>query len=486
MKNPSVRLFLGTLLIVLAFLPPGIQSIDGYAMLQVADSIVTNHTVAVPLGSTGVQGKDGRFYSPWYPLQSILALPSVTFAVAASNKLHLPLHHLESFSVTILPALYTSLTVAIVYLLALSLGSTQIGAWLAALVYGFGTIALVYTRDFYADPLLALLVALAFLLTFQEKVTWWIVPVTALAVLAKPPGVFLGAVLSLYLLCRTRRFRSSALPGLGTAIGLCLYCFYNFYRFGLFSKFGHPFKFSIRYVPAGIAGLLFSPGGGLLWFTPCAFLSLVALWRVRTKRLEAHAIFTFAGAFFLLHCFWVAWSGGNSWGPRLLLPILPGLIALTALLDGKWRQALVALSVLTFILTAPNLVTSYKRYYAEAYEQNVQSSEFYWSPSRSLLLHEWPAALRQIRDARQNDVRQVFSQHAESVSSITIANSLALRIVSAWWWVLPVVHLSRVWGILVSFLLTILGSVLLVKAKPRDSGLWEPADAFSAPAAQEA
>jgi hypothetical protein len=442
-------------------------------MLQVADSIVTNRTVAVPPGSTVIQGKDGHFYSPWYPLQSILALPSVAVAVAASNKLHLPLHHLESFSVTILPALYTSLTVAIVYLLALSLGSTQIGAWLAATVYGFGTIALVYTRDFYADPLLALLVALAFLLTFRETVSWWVVPLSALAVLAKPPGVFLGAVLSLYLLCRTRRFWSSVLPGLGTAIGLCLYCFYNFYRFGLFSKFGHPFKFSIRYVPAGMAGLLLSPGGGLLWFTPCAFLSFVALWRMRSKRLEAYAIFAFAAAFFLLHCFWVAWSGGNSWGPRLLLPILPGLIALTALLDGKPRQALVALAVLTFILTAPNLVTSYKRYYAEANEENVQSTELYWSLSRSLLLHEWPVALRQIQDARQNDVREIFGQHAQSASAITISNSLALRIVSVWWWALPVVHLSRIWGILFSALLTILGIALLVEAKPGNAGLCE-------------
>jgi hypothetical protein len=287
------------------------------------------------------------------------------------------------------------------------------------------------------------------------------------------------------LLFRTRRFWSSVLPGLGTAIGLLLYCLYNFYRFGLFFKFGQAFKFSISYFPTGLVGLLFSPGGGLLWFTPCAFLSFVALWRMEIKRLEAYAIFGFAAAYLLLHCCWQVWWGGWSWGPRLLLPILPGLIALTGLLNGKSRQAFVALGVLTFILTAPNLVTSYKRYYAEAYEDNVQDSEFYWSPSRSQLLHEWPAALRQIQDARQNDVRQIFAQRTDT-SAVTIANSRALRIVSVWWWVLPVVHLSRVWGILVSVLVTVLGIVLLVRAKPGKPGLWEPAGTFPEPATQEA
>ena len=57
----------------------------------------------------------------------------VAVAVKASGLLHLPAHYVESLAVTILPALYTALTVGLVYPLAL--GSSEVGAWLAAVTY---------------------------------------------------------------------------------------------------------------------------------------------------------------------------------------------------------------------------------------------------------------------------------------------------------------------------------------------------------------
>src|ERR1700694_3197919 len=136
MRVGFLFMFFGTWLVYLAFLSPGIYSIDGYSMLAVADSLVTHHNVAVPAG-LGIPGKDGLIYSSWYPLQSVLAVPVVAGALKASSVLHLPVHYVESLSVCVLPALYTALTVPIVYLLALTLGSAEIGAWLAAITYGF-------------------------------------------------------------------------------------------------------------------------------------------------------------------------------------------------------------------------------------------------------------------------------------------------------------------------------------------------------------
>ena len=51
--------------------------------------------------------------------------------------------------------------------------------------------------------------------------------------------------------------------------------------------------------------------------------------------------------------------GGWSWGPRHLLPILPGLVALTGVLSNGWRKVLVLSAILGFLLTAPNLVSFY-------------------------------------------------------------------------------------------------------------------------------
>jgi hypothetical protein len=462
-KKRFLYLFLGSWLVYVAFLAPGIYSVDGLTMLAVADSLVTHHNVDVP-PELGIPGRHGLSYSILYPLQSVLAVPIVAVAVKAAGVVHLPLRYVESLAVTILPALYTALTVGIVYLLAIALESSEAGAWLAAITYGFGTIALAYTRDFYADPLLALLMALGLLLAFTRAPSWRILAVAALAILAKPTGIILGPILSLYLFWKTRRFWQSVLPGLGTALGLAIYSVYNVYRFGSVSTFGAQWAFSIKFIPQGLAGLLISPGEGLLWYCPCVILSVIAFRQIKTRRLEAWTIATLAAASVLLHSLWISWNGGWSWGPRLLLPVLPGLVALTGALVNGWRKLLVVTAVLGFLVSAPNLVSFFTRYLTEANEQGVPFSDVLWKPSRSPLLHAWPAAYRQIEDARSSDVRDLFAQRTE-VRASKMSSSRALRIVAVWWWLLPVVHVSRLWGLLVAVLLSAYGMRLLYLAK---------------------
>src|SRR5580692_3873375 len=145
MRQRFLFIFVGTWLLYLAFLPPGIYSIDGNSMLSVADSLVTHGNFSVPNG-LGIPGRHGLNYSSWYPLQSVLAVPVVAVTIKASRVLHVPVHYAESFAVTLLPALYTALTVPLVCQISTLLVSSANGAWLAAITYGFGTIALVYTR----------------------------------------------------------------------------------------------------------------------------------------------------------------------------------------------------------------------------------------------------------------------------------------------------------------------------------------------------
>lgn len=470
-----MRLFLGSWLIYLAFLSPGIYSVDGGSMLAVADSLVRHHDVTVPAG-LGIEGPDGNTYSSWYPLQSLLALPVVAAAAKASSILHLPLRYVESISATVLPAFYTALTVPLVYLLALALESSQAGAWLAALTYGFGTIALVYTRDFYADPLLALLMALGLQLAFRPTRSWKIVPVTGLAVLAKPTGIILGPILTLYIFWKTRRFWPSLLPGLGSAAGLALYFVYNYYRFGNIRTFGQPWRFSLTFVPQGVAGLLISSGEGLLWYCPCTALAILAFFKLNRQRLEIWAqaltIVALAMMSVLLHSLWAAWNGGWSWGPRLLLPILPGVVALTGTLQGRWQKLLALSAMIGFLLSAPNLVSSFTRYLSEANEAGVPETAVMWQPSRSPLVHAWPAAYRQVEDARRLDVRDLLAQ-SNGTPAAKIGDSRALRIVAVWWWLLPVVHISRTWGVLAALLLSAAGIWLIVLARPAEHALVE-------------
>jgi hypothetical protein len=474
MKDSDARklawaLALGTGLIYLAFLPPGIYSIDGNSILAVAESIVTRHDLTVPVG-LGIPGRSGQIYSSWYPLQSLLAVPFVMTASLASRLLHIPLHFVAAALVGVLPAVFTAATVALVGLISLQLGSTLQAARRASLCFAAGTIAMVYARTFYADPLLSLLVAAGIYLVFVRS-NWAILLaslVALLAVLAKPTGVFLAPALSAYLLLKKTPARLALTPALGGGLGLVLYFLYNYHRFANPLTFGQPWIFSLSALPEGTAGLLLSPGRGLIWYSPAVILSIPAFRKAwKKKPIEALLIAGLFLSFLGLHSLYENWNGGWSWGPRYLLPALPGLMALTGLLEGKAAKALLYLSFLGFLVNAPTLMSFYERYYAEANEQGVSESQLNWSPLRAPLLHGWGAASREIIDARSQDVRELFRQRG--TPSETIASSRALRIVAVWWWVLPIAHIPRSVGFACSLVMVICGCWLLLRVRFRSS-----------------
>ncbi len=459
---------IGFALIYLAFLPPGIYSLDGNSMLAVAESLVTHQGVSVPPG-LGSPGPDGRLYSDWYPLLSFLAVPTTFAALIISKIAHVPFHYLAAIFALSLSSLFTAVTAGIVVLLSLQLGSSARGAWIAAISFGFGTIALTYERTFYTEPLLALLFSSGLFLIFARS------PgriagascMAALAVLAKPTGVVLGPLLSCYLLAKRQPLRVCVLPSIGTFVGFAGYAAYNFSRFGNPLKFGGPARpFHITIMPVGVAGLIASPAWGLLWFCPAMILAVCGFrLALRSFRMEAFAILAVFVGLILLYGSYEYWSAGWSWGPRFLMPALPGLAALTGLLEGKWRKALIVLTVAGFLVNAPTLFSFYERYFAELKEAGVQvDPAFNWSVRESPVLHAWPAAVREAEEASHTPVKEIFGQRG--APSQTIENSRALRIVAVWWWVLPVVGISRWLGIVISLILVLLGCLVLLKSRP--------------------
>ncbi len=300
--TPDLRMALtfaaGTFLVYVAFTAPGIYSIDGNSMLVVAESLVVHHSFAVPIG-VGIPGVGGRIYSAWYPLLSILAVPSVWIASVASRAAHLPLHYLAAIFALPISAAMCAGTAGVTGLLAIRLGAPRRGAWLAALSFAFGSIALVYARPFFADPLLAFLTAAALYLTFGQSLREILIAagLAALAILAKPTRVIVGPVLAAYLLAKRLPVRTAILPLIGTSIGFLVYAGYNLLRFGHPMSVGYALHFRLANVLPGAAGLLVSPGWGLLWYSPTVIL---AIWGSKKA----------VGAFLLVHSLWWNWDGG--------------------------------------------------------------------------------------------------------------------------------------------------------------------------------
>jgi hypothetical protein len=298
-----------------------------------------------------------------------------------------------------------------------------------------------------------------------------------LAVLAKPTGIVVGPCLGAYLLCRRRPAGRWIAPVCGTMAGLLIYFVYNWARFANPLNFGQPGAFAPSVAPIALAGLLMCPGTGLLWYCP-AIVAVAAVPSAIFKRWESLLIVAVAGAYLAEHAVWGYWEEPWSWGPRLLLPALPGLMALAGLVERRRRWLLIGLTITGFIINAPTLISFYERYYQEASAAKISTEARIWNPRYAAAFRIWGAAWRETADAYRNaDQVGAFAHRAGNVPlAASVESSRALRIVNLWWWMLPAVGVPRVAGAAVSLALLIIGLWLIAHALARapddDGAAW--------------
>jgi hypothetical protein len=109
----------------------------------------------------------------------------------------------------------------------------------------------------------------------------------------------------------------------------------NFLRFGSFTEFGYGYfaTFETHNGWAGLIGLLFSPGAGLVFFFPISVLTILGAKYMYSKNRSLLLICSY-----VIIANWLyigtlsfgfepfAWSGAIAWGPRYLIPVLPFII----------------------------------------------------------------------------------------------------------------------------------------------------------------
>lgn len=137
----------------------------------------------------------------------------------------------------------------------------------------------------------------------------------------------------------------------------------NFLRFGSFTEFGYGYfgTLATHNGWAGLIGLLFSPGAGLIYFFPISILLLVAAkYMYYTNR----GLLLLCGYIIIANWLYMgtlsfgfepyAWSGAIAWGPRYLVPILPfitiilgELLLKTAQIKDGRRKLIMKASIIT-------------------------------------------------------------------------------------------------------------------------------------------
>jgi hypothetical protein len=121
--------------------------------------------------------------------------------------------------------------------------------------------------------------------------------------------------------------------GLCSIIPICTMML--FFTGGLFSVaypgvlFDFPHQFCLR-----LYGVLFSPSRGFLVFSPAASVALylvIQYWKVLPERRLAILSLVNIGTYIIVLSSYLAWWGGNSYGPRLMLEVVPWFVLLAIL-----------------------------------------------------------------------------------------------------------------------------------------------------------
>ncbi len=326
--RPGTTLLTWAALVLLVF-GGRMYTTDVVAQYEAAGSLVGERPLLTVSGDYGwvVSGVRSGPFVPHAPGYSVLLAPASLAGRVAGT---------EAGKVV------TAITSAAMSLLLLA-------AWhcVASLRYGrpdplrmaalaVGGMALVYARMPYDVTSAAALAMTALLASDLER------PALAGALMGMAVLVRVDSVLLLPVLWRGWR------PALRTLAGMLPFLLLlgaaNAWRFGSPFADGHgqdPAA-ALRPLRGGVAGLLLSPGKGLLWYAPLCLLAALRH-RAGTWRLWMPFLLSL-----LLHGSMHDWTGGTGWGPRFLFTALPFLL-LPLARRGAGGRAFWALAGLTLV-----------------------------------------------------------------------------------------------------------------------------------------
>jgi hypothetical protein len=185
-------------------------------------------------------------------------------------------------------------------------------------------------------------------------------PYAALAVL--PVAILLWPTFTA--LNRRQRVRLALAVCLPVLAWVAVIGWYNWTRFGSVTDFGYPPTPMTKSMPLAFLGLLFSPGKGLILYSPLVLLGALGLPRLwRRDRSLALALMTFFFGLTALAATTSYW-GDEVWGPRYIVPA-----AWAMLVPIAWwadtatrRKVLVGVASLAVLVQVVGVSAQYARY----------------------------------------------------------------------------------------------------------------------------
>lgn len=356
-----------------------IWEFDGHSVLEVSKSIIEKHNFAINC-SFGEKAKDGNCYSRYGILTSIVILPFILM-----NNLFK-----TDFFIFLVNPLITAGLGVLIFLFLKRLKFNDLHAVFGSFLLSFCTFSLAYSRTLFSEPLLIFLIFATFYRVFFKKNAALAGLFFGFAFLTKTTAVLMLPSIFLYffLIHDAKKIIKFIFIFL---FFLLLFFLYNFARFGNILNTGYPGVSFDMSILSGLSYFLFSTGGSIFLYQPFIVFFLFGFFYFKKDNFKVFLTLTvFALIFIIAHSIYSIPSGGWSWGPRLLYPILPVFVIITMYFWRENRNKLLKVVFIVFVFVSLliqiiSVLISYNRYLAfinKKYNGQTNSRIFY-SPSYS-------------------------------------------------------------------------------------------------------
>lgn len=253
-----------------------------------------------------------------------------------------------------------AIAVSVLFLLAWlrELGHTLGIAALTVLLYAFGTMVFPYSSTFYVQVVTVALL-LAAVWSVASGRTWSSAVAVALLVACRNDQLLL--LFPFWVAVRTdgfpRPWRRAIVLTLAAVIGASASALTSWSRGDPLLHGPYGGETFTTALTIGLLGLLFSFGKGLTWYSPLSMFGLVASLPEAWRRPQPGRLVLYVlGTEILLISHWWTWHGGITWGPRLLLPILPLCMLPVASFLSSWSSHLPLYRRLFLLLALASLL----------------------------------------------------------------------------------------------------------------------------------
>jgi hypothetical protein len=435
---------------------------------QTAQALVDHHRlwIAHPMWTDTriARGRGGHLYAFYAPGQTLLMVPLYIGGRFLAHHLSLPYDITTLYTSRSLDLFLGACLAVLFFLLARSVGYAPRICVALTLIFGLATPAWPDAQSALEQTpvdlflLIAVYAAWQFVRSQLQERRWLLLAGTGvgLAVFTRYDALLFVPVVALYptlLRWKLRRpgvMRDWLVYATGVTPWIALVALWNV------ARFGSPFQTGLHEQTFGeapwfgLAGLLVSPGKGLLWYLPLVFL---LPWAARDFYRRVPSLAVFFGVLILLPLAFYAtvlyWHGDPAWGPRYLYTALPYLVLpLGEILSSFPRRSLLvrggtlALIAVSWGLQCEAVsVTQWRFWYRlEAAEQRTSQPfhwgaryyHYYWNVSQSPILVQLDDVYQVVR-LNLGDQKYRLSAHPGPPNVSNPAVTYPVNTLAFWW-----------------------------------------------------